>query len=111
VPQRADKTVAAPTRQMPPRSTSSNAHQRVGVTASPRMQACGRRPQRLPDDHQQHESRVLLLDDCGPPDGWDGAPFTFVTEGVEAAVKQARDQAGNGVVGVAVTHLCYAVER
>jgi hypothetical protein len=63
VPQRADKTVAAPTRQMPPRSTSSNAHQRVGVTASPRMQACGRRPQRLPDDHQQHESRVLLLDE------------------------------------------------
>ena len=48
---------------------------------------------------------------AGPPDGWDGAPFTFVTEGVEAAGKQARDQAGDGVVGVAVTHLCYAVER
>jgi hypothetical protein len=53
----------------------------------------------------------VVSDDCWPPDGWDGAPFTFVTEGVEAAVKQASDQGGDGVVGVAVTHLCYAVER
>jgi dihydrofolate reductase len=36
-----------------------------------------------------------------PPDGWDDAPFTFVTEGVEAAVRQASEQAGDGVVGVA----------
>jgi dihydrofolate reductase len=36
-----------------------------------------------------------------PPDGWDDAPFTFVTEGVEAAVKQASEHAGDGVVGVA----------
>jgi dihydrofolate reductase len=36
-----------------------------------------------------------------PPDGWDDAPFTFVTDGVEAAVRQAREQAGDGVVGVA----------
>jgi dihydrofolate reductase len=28
-------------------------------------------------------------------------PFTFVTEGVEAAVKQASEQASDGVVGVA----------
>jgi dihydrofolate reductase len=36
-----------------------------------------------------------------PPDGWDHAPFTFITEGVEAAVKQASEQAGGGIVGVA----------
>jgi dihydrofolate reductase len=36
-----------------------------------------------------------------PPDGWDDAPFTFVTEGVEAAMKQASEHAGDGVVGVA----------
>jgi dihydrofolate reductase len=36
-----------------------------------------------------------------PPDGWDDAPFTFVTEGVEAAVKQASEHAGDGIVGVA----------
>jgi dihydrofolate reductase len=36
-----------------------------------------------------------------PPDGWDDAPFTFVTEGVEAAIAQASDHAGDGVVGVA----------
>jgi len=36
-----------------------------------------------------------------PPDGWDDAPFTFVTEGVEAAVKQASEHAGDGLVGVA----------
>jgi len=44
-----------------------------------------------------------------PPDGWDDAPFTFVTEGVEAAVRQAREHAGDGVVGVAgasVVHQC-----
>jgi dihydrofolate reductase len=28
-------------------------------------------------------------------------PFTFVTEGVEAAVKQASEHAGDGIVGVA----------
>jgi dihydrofolate reductase len=36
-----------------------------------------------------------------PPDGWDDAPFTFVTEGVEAAVEQASDHAGDGEVRVA----------
>jgi dihydrofolate reductase len=36
-----------------------------------------------------------------PPDGWDDAPFTLVTEGVEAAVKQASEHAGDGIVGVA----------
>jgi dihydrofolate reductase len=36
-----------------------------------------------------------------PPDGWEDAPFTFVTEGVEAAVRQATEHAGDGVVGVA----------
>jgi dihydrofolate reductase len=36
-----------------------------------------------------------------PPAGWDDAPFTFVTEGVEAAVKRASEHAGDGVVGVA----------
>ena len=36
-----------------------------------------------------------------PPDGWDDAPFTFVTEGVESAVKQASEHAGDGIVGVA----------
>jgi dihydrofolate reductase len=36
-----------------------------------------------------------------PPDGWDDAPFTFVTEGVEAAVKRASEHAGDGIVGVA----------
>jgi hypothetical protein len=34
-----------------------------------------------------------------PPDGWDDAPFSFVTEGVEAAVRQASEHAGDGVVG------------
>jgi dihydrofolate reductase len=36
-----------------------------------------------------------------PPDGWDDAPFTFVTEGVEAAVNQASEHAGDGIVGSA----------
>jgi dihydrofolate reductase len=36
-----------------------------------------------------------------PPEGWDDAPFTFVTDGVEAAVGQARAHAGEGIVGVA----------
>ncbi len=35
-----------------------------------------------------------------PPDGWDDAPFTFVTEGIESAVSQARAAAGDGIVGV-----------
>jgi dihydrofolate reductase len=35
------------------------------------------------------------------PDGWDDAPFTFVTEGAVEAVKQASEHAGDGVVGVA----------
>jgi dihydrofolate reductase len=36
-----------------------------------------------------------------PPDGWDDAPFTFVTDGVEEAVRQASEHAGDGVIGVA----------
>ena len=36
-----------------------------------------------------------------PPDGYDDAPFTFVTDGVERAVEQAREAAGDGLVGVA----------
>jgi dihydrofolate reductase len=36
-----------------------------------------------------------------PPEGWDDAPFTFVTEGVEAAVSAASAHAGDGIVGVA----------
>jgi dihydrofolate reductase len=35
-----------------------------------------------------------------PPDGWDDAPFTFVTEGVEEAVRQASEHAGDGIVSV-----------
>jgi len=35
-----------------------------------------------------------------PPDGWDDAPFTFVTDGVERAVARAKDAAGEGIVGV-----------
>jgi dihydrofolate reductase len=35
-----------------------------------------------------------------PPDGWDDAPFTFVTEGIESAVSQAKAAAGGGIVGV-----------
>jgi dihydrofolate reductase len=36
-----------------------------------------------------------------PPAGWEDAPFTFVTDGVPAAVKQASEHAGDGIVGVA----------
>jgi len=35
------------------------------------------------------------------PEDWDDAPFIFVTEGVEAAVKQASEHVGDGIVGVA----------
>ncbi|HEY1358663.1 MAG TPA: dihydrofolate reductase family protein [Thermoleophilaceae bacterium] len=35
-----------------------------------------------------------------PPEGWDDAPFTFVTEGVEAAVEHASEHADDGIVGV-----------
>jgi dihydrofolate reductase len=35
-----------------------------------------------------------------PPSGFDDAPFTFVTDGVESAVEQARAAAGDGLVGV-----------
>jgi dihydrofolate reductase len=31
-----------------------------------------------------------------PPDGWDDAPFTFVTEGVEAAVRQRASTRATG---------------
>jgi dihydrofolate reductase len=35
-----------------------------------------------------------------PPDGFEEAPFTFVTDGVESAVEQAKAAAGDKVVGV-----------
>lgn len=35
-----------------------------------------------------------------PPDGWDDAPFTFVTDGIERAVSRARAAAGDGIVGI-----------
>jgi dihydrofolate reductase len=35
-----------------------------------------------------------------PPDGFDDAPFTFVTDGIESAVEQAKAAAGDKVVGV-----------
>jgi dihydrofolate reductase len=45
------------------------------------------------------------------PDGWprEGAPFTFVTDGVESAVAQAKALAGDKVVAVAtptITQQC-----
>lgn len=36
-----------------------------------------------------------------PPDGYEDAPIHFVTDGVESAVEQAREAAGDGLVGVA----------
>jgi dihydrofolate reductase len=36
-----------------------------------------------------------------PPDGYGDAAITFVTDGVESAVEQAREAAGDGLVGVA----------
>jgi dihydrofolate reductase len=44
-----------------------------------------------------------------PPAGWDEAPFTFVTDGVESAVKQASEVAGDKMVAVAtpsITQQC-----
>jgi dihydrofolate reductase len=35
-----------------------------------------------------------------PPDGFEDAPFTFVTDGVESAVEQAKATAGEKIVGV-----------
>jgi dihydrofolate reductase len=35
-----------------------------------------------------------------PPEGWDDAPFTFVTDGVESAVAQAKATAGDRFVAV-----------
>ncbi len=45
------------------------------------------------------------------PDGWprEGAPFTFVTDGVESAVRQAKELAGDGDVAIAtptITQQC-----
>jgi dihydrofolate reductase len=41
------------------------------------------------------------------PDGWDyeGSPFTFVTDGVESAVEQARTAAGEKNVAVGAASL------
>ena len=35
------------------------------------------------------------------PDGWDDAPFTFVTDGIESALDRAKAVAGERVVGIA----------
>jgi dihydrofolate reductase len=35
-----------------------------------------------------------------PPDGFDEAEFTFVTDGIESAVEQAKEAAGDKLVGV-----------
>jgi dihydrofolate reductase len=35
-----------------------------------------------------------------PPDGFEDAPFTFVTDGIESAVEQAKETAGDKLVGV-----------
>jgi dihydrofolate reductase len=35
-----------------------------------------------------------------PPDGFDDAPFTFVTDGIESGVDQAKAAAGDKLVGV-----------
>jgi dihydrofolate reductase len=35
-----------------------------------------------------------------PPDGFEDAPFTFVTDGPESAVRQAREAAGDKIVGI-----------
>jgi len=35
-----------------------------------------------------------------PLDGWEDTPFTFVTEGIEAAIETARELAGGKVVGL-----------
>ena len=36
-----------------------------------------------------------------PPDGYEDSAITFVTDGVESAIEQAREAAGDGLVGVA----------
>ncbi len=36
-----------------------------------------------------------------PPDGWEDTKINFVTDGVESAIEQAREAAGEGLVGVA----------
>jgi dihydrofolate reductase len=36
-----------------------------------------------------------------PPDGWEDTKVNFVTDGVESAIEQAREAAGDGLVGVA----------
>jgi dihydrofolate reductase len=36
-----------------------------------------------------------------PPDGWEDTKINFVTDGVESAIEQAREAAGDGLVGVA----------
>ena len=36
-----------------------------------------------------------------PPEGYDDKPIHFVTDGVESAVEQAREAAGDGIVGIA----------
>ena len=46
------------------------------------------------------------------PDGWprEGAPFTFVTDGIERAIEQAKELAGDKVVGVnggTITGKCF----
>ena len=51
------------------------------------------------DDQREHGSRVRSSTIAGPHGRLGRRPFTFVTEGVEAAVKQASAQAGDGSSG------------
>jgi dihydrofolate reductase len=45
---------------------------------------------------------VFVVTHRPPPEGWpEDAPFTFVTDGIESAVAQAKAAAGEGMVGVA----------
>jgi dihydrofolate reductase len=45
---------------------------------------------------------VFVVTHRPPPEDWpEGAPFTFVSEGIESAVAQAQAVAGDGVVAVA----------
>jgi dihydrofolate reductase len=54
--------------------------------------------------HPIGESVPIFVVTHSAPDGWDyeGSPFTFVTDGVESAVEQARAAAGEKNVAVAL---------
>jgi hypothetical protein len=52
---------------------------------------------------------VLLLDDCGPPRTVGTTPVHLRYRSVEAAVKQASEQASDGVAGASVVRQCLNV--